>query len=250
MSLVDDYLNALKSHGRTGLTGGSGTYRGTPAAPVFPPPVPVDPRTGGSTYNTYPLKPGGNLGDFISGAPYTPPLSGGSPTYNASGTTFTTQPLAFGPRPSGTTYTTQPINTGGTTYTTQPISPVPVAGPAPAAPPVNLSNPTIPLGNNGSLYTSPLSREYGEQNPLAEYTRALTRAGTDPFSRYGQFAQNQSSNYIKGFQSALLDNPFLKLRDYMKANPISAGLHNQFAGLTPNQRGLNNQSRSSVIRWG
>lgn len=264
MTLLDEWIRSQRLPGTTSVYGG--TIQPGLNQQFSAQPLPVDPRTGGSVYGS---QPGGSLGSFIPEAPYMPPLGGGSPTYGTqplsggSGTyqassTLGTQPLNFGPRPGGTVYNTQPINTGGSTYTPQPVAgpPPPLTGIQQTTHPSYRSgtNPYLdPRSNYGGTpggYNDPLSKTAGRLNPQSEFTRALALAGLGGTSRRDQFAQGQFNKFNQGYNAATLNNPFLSLRDYMGGLNLGDSLRQQYAAQTQSQRGLNNPSRTSIVRWG
>lgn len=117
-----------------------------------------------------------------------------------------------------------------------------------------LSNPYLdPTSNYGAdknLYDTAVSTKLGNTVPLTEWTRMTAMNGYGGNDRRGAFAQNQFSKFNNAFQAAQLRNPFLGVRDFMKQSGIGDQLEKEWLGLSAAQRGLNNQSRTNIVRWG
>lgn len=173
--------------------------------------------------------------------------------YLRANTTFTTPVL---PRMPGTTFTTQPI--GAPTLMPGPPPPLPAVTPNVPQPRVNYAgrsgnpylDPRSTYGGGQNLYRSPLSETAGRLNPQAEITRLLALARLGGASRMDQYAQSQAPRIKQAYDAAQLNNPFLTIRQFLGQNNLGDNLRQQFQQLTASQRGLNPQSRTSVVRWG
>ncbi len=100
-----------------------------------------------------------------------------------------------------------------------------------------------------SLYDSNLMARIQNDNVPAEWTRLVERLGLGGSTRRDQFAQNQKGRMAAGFQAAQLTNPDLRIRDYLRDFDRTK-FDRAWASQTPDQRGSNMQTRTSVIRRG
>lgn len=122
----------------------------------------------------------------------------------------------------------------------------------------------MPQGNNpyntfnyynpGSIYGSdqytdprmfgqtPLGDIYLEANRDAAYSQFGALQGFRDNTALGDYFRAQQSKIGKGYEAAMGNNPNLKFRDYLN-NDLAARIRDDFARLTPDQRG------ESFSRW-
>ncbi len=109
---------------------------------------------------------------------------------------------------------------------------------------------TINYNGGTSYYDTPLSERMGMLNPRSEWTRLAQQQGMMGNDRRGQFGQQQYTQFQNAFEAAQLNNPSLNIRDFIQEGRVGDQLRNDWLSRSANQRGLNNASRSSIIRWG
>lgn len=99
---------------------------------------------------------------------------------------------------------------------------------------------------------APLGNQYFEQNRGASFTRWLAMQGFRDNTPFGDYARAQESKINKGYEAALGANPDLNFhREYLNQD-LSSRLRDDFARLTPGQRGESTSQfapRARSSRW-
>ncbi len=119
---------------------------------------------------------------------------------------------------------------------------------------LNSNNPYLDpystYGGDESKYNTDVSEKLGNIKPQTEWTRMASAYGFGGNDRRGAFANQQFGKWNQAFQAAQLINPFLTTREFMQKSQAPNTLTDAWKGLSAQSRGLNNQSRVNVVRWG
>ena len=127
----------------------------------------------------------------------------------------------------------------------------------------DLYNANSPFFTKGALYGSKVNNDstpyvrtdLDPQNPQGVYTSFLAQNGFGGTDRQSNYAKNQYSNTLAGYQAALRTNPGLSYREYLmtQLGAHGEGLGQAFLNATPNQRGEQPSlwsSNARTIAWG
>lgn len=96
----------------------------------------------------------------------------------------------------------------------------------------------------GEFGQSGAGQEYYDQNPEVAWTEILGQLGFDPSTAKGQFGRGLWPQVMEGYKAALLNNPSLKIQEYVKTIDPNRMYQNQSA----RDRGENQQAFSTRAR--
>lgn len=107
--------------------------------------------------------------------------------------------------------------------------------------------PATPGG--GEYYDSPQAKTVLEPTvPRGAFTRWLSGQNATGTGRRDLFAQSLFSKAQQGWEAAQLSNPYLLFRDYLGGLSPNF-VDDQWAKLTPEQRGESPQKYAGPVRW-
>lgn len=121
------------------------------------------------------------------------------------------------------------------------------------APTASASN----LFYNGSNYgatqnwnTTPVAGVIREQNPQLAYAQYGQQLGIgDNDSNFNRWFFQQFPRFERGFGLATLQNPTIRMDDYLQTMPGMQALQRQFNMASPSARGLNFGAFAPSVRW-
>jgi hypothetical protein len=114
----------------------------------------------------------------------------------------------------------------------------------------NYYDPQSTYGGNrgvGEWASSPVGSQYLEDNQQAAYTRWLASNGYSNYTGLGEFARDQYSKVKTGYEAALGTNENLTFQGYLSG--LGDSISQQYARLTPEQRGENSRAYSPRARY-
>lgn len=105
-------------------------------------------------------------------------------------------------------------------------------------------------GAPSSWNTTPVAGAIREQNPqlaFAQYGQNLGIADTD--SAFNQWFYQQFPRFNRGYGLATLENPMLRIDDFLATLPGLQALQQQYNMASPAARGLSYGTNAPIVRW-
>ncbi len=96
----------------------------------------------------------------------------------------------------------------------------------------------------GEFGQTPTGEQYYDQNPEVAWTEAIAKLGIQPNTAKGQFARSLWPQVMEGYKAALLNNPNLRIQQYVQTLDPNAMYQDQ----TTQERGESPQGFSTRAR--